>query len=222
MGAVHSRGHWFAALREKAIPRGWEWPHITSRYGPFVTRIMIIVGSVREGRKGIAIADWVRSELEQVEGVELDFADLKEIALPLMDEPNHPRLKKYTHQHTIDWSQRVEAADAFILVAPEYNFAFTAPVKNAFDYLSTEWARKAIGFVSYGGVSAGTRSVAGFQVVVTALGLVKTQVNVEIPAFTQFINDEEEFVPNEILEGALKGQIAELVRLDGALRTLRA
>lgn len=182
---------------------------------------MIIVGSVREGRKGIAIAEWVRARAEQVEGVELDFADLKEIGLPLMTEPNHPRFKQYTQPTTIEWSKRVEAADAFILVAPEYNFAYTAPVKNAFDHLSQEWSRKGIGFVSYGGVSAGTRAVAGFQVVVTALGLVKTKVSVEIPMFTQFFDDSDDFVPNEILEKALADQIAELVKLDGALRQLR-
>ncbi len=182
---------------------------------------MIIVGSVREGRKGIAIAEWVRARLEATEGVEFDFADLKEIDLPLMTEPNHPRFKNYTQPKTVAWSERVEAADAFILVAPEYNFTFTAPVKNAFDHLASEWGRKGIGFVSYGGVSAGSRSVAGFQVVVTALGLVKTRVNVEIPMFTQFFDDSDDFVPNEILEKALADQVAELQKLDGALKTLR-
>ena len=182
---------------------------------------MIIVGSVREGRKGIAVAEWVRARLGAVEGVELDFADLKEIDLPLMTEPNHPRLQNYTQPKTIAWSERVAAADAFLVVMPEYNFSYGAPVKNAFDHLSQEWFRKGIGFVSYGGVSGGTRSVAGFQVVVTSLGLVKTRVNVEIPAFTRFFDDNDDFVPNEILEHALADQIAELVRLDGALRQLR-
>ncbi len=182
---------------------------------------MIIVGSVREGRKGISIANWVRAELEKTDGVEIDFADLREIDLPLMTEPNHPRMRRYEQSKTIEWSKRVEAADAFVLIAPEYNFTFTAPVKNAFDHLATEWSRKAIGFVSYGGVSAGTRSVAAFQVVVTALGLVKTSVSVEIPMFTQFLNDDDEFVPNEILVGALKGQIAEILRLDPVLKQLR-
>jgi len=182
---------------------------------------MIIVGSVREGRKGIAIAEWVRARAQEVEGVEIDFADLREIDLPLMSEPNHPRFKNYTQPKTIEWSRRVEAADAFIVVMPEYNFSYTAPVKNAFDHLSQEWNRKGIGFVSYGGVSAGTRAVATFQVVVTSLGLVKTKVNVEIPMFSQFFDDDDDFVPNEVLEKALADQIAELVKLDGALKQLR-
>jgi len=182
---------------------------------------MIIVGSVREGRKGIAIAEWVRARLEAVEGVEVDFADLRAIDLPLMTEPNHPRFQRYTQPKTVAWSERVAAADAFIVVMPEYNFSYTAPVKNAFDHLALEWQRKGVGFVSYGGVAAGARAVATFQVVVTALGLVKTRVSVEIPMFTQFFDERGEFAPNEILERALADQIAELVTLDGALRGLR-
>lgn len=186
-----------------------------------MTRIMIIVGSVREGRKGIAVADWVRARLAKEEGIEIDFADLKEIALPLMDEPNHPRLGKYTKPYTIAWAERVAAADAFILVNPEYNFSYTAPVKNAFDYLSNEWRRKPIGFVAYGGASAGTRSVAALQVVVNALGLVPTQANVQIPFFAQFIDDDDVFHPNEQLEAGLDQQIAELRTLAEALAPLR-
>lgn len=43
-------------------------------------------------------------------GFEVDFADLAQIALSFMDEPNHPRLRQYTKQHTLDWSVRVDAA----------------------------------------------------------------------------------------------------------------
>ena len=88
-------------------------------------------------------------------GFEIDFADLAEVNLPFMDEPNHPRFHRYTHQHTLDWSARVEAADAFVFVMPEYNYGFTAPLKNAIDYLHAEWAYKPVGLVSYGGVAAG-------------------------------------------------------------------
>lgn len=182
---------------------------------------MIIVGSVREGRKGPAIAEWVRARLAVEPGVELDVADLKEVALPLMDEPNHPRMRQYTRPHTVAWSQRVDAADAFVLVTPEYNHSYIAPVKNAFDYLSAEWRRKPIGFIGYGGVSAGTRGIAALQEVVNALGMVPATTQVTIPMFAQFLADDGGFEPNEQLVAALDQQLAELVALDGALRPLR-
>lgn len=73
-------------------------------------KLMIVVGSVRPGRIGLPIATWVRRLVEGQGGFEVDFADLAQIALPFMDEPNHPRLRQYTKQHTLDWSVRVDAA----------------------------------------------------------------------------------------------------------------
>jgi NAD(P)H-dependent FMN reductase len=141
---------------------------------------MIIVGSVRPGRVGLPIAEWVRSQAEQTGKFEIDFVDLAELALPFMDEPAHPRLQQYTHQHTIDWSARVAAAEAFIFVTPEYNYSYSPALKNAIDFLNIEWWRKPLGFVSYGGVSSGTRGVAALMPVTGALGLVRVGANVEL------------------------------------------
>ena len=141
---------------------------------------MIIVGSVRPGRVGLPIAEWVKSEAEKTGKFEIDFVDLKELNLPFMDEPNHPRLAKYTHQHTLDWSARVAAAEAFIFVTPEYNYSYSPALKNALDFLSNEWWRKPLGYVSYGGVSSGTRGVTALMPVTSALGLVRVGANVEL------------------------------------------
>ena len=89
------------------------------------------------------------------DGFQPELVDLAEVALPFMDEPNHPRLRTYIHQHTKDWSAKIEAGDAFVFVMPEYNHGMTAPLKNALDYLQHEWQYKPLGFVSYGGVAAG-------------------------------------------------------------------
>jgi NAD(P)H-dependent FMN reductase len=111
---------------------------------------MIVIASTRPGRVGLPIAEWFRDHAADHGGWELDVADLAELDLPLMDEPNHPRLQRYEHAHTIAWSERVAAADAFVIVMPEYNHSFTAPLKNALDYLHVEWQHKPVGLVSYG------------------------------------------------------------------------
>src|SRR5579864_3115325 len=117
-----------------------------------------------------------------------------------MDEPNHPRLRQYTKQHTKDWSARVEAADAFVFVMPEYNFAFTAPLKNALDYLHHEWHYKPVGLVSYGGVAAGTRAAQMLKQVLTALKMCPLTEAVSIPFFPQFIDEDGALQPNEVME----------------------
>ncbi|HWD62636.1 MAG TPA: NAD(P)H-dependent oxidoreductase [Humibacter sp.] len=185
-------------------------------------RLMIVVASVREGRIGLPIADWVRDVVERDARFDVDWADLKEIALPLMSEPNHPKLHQYTQPSTIAWSERVDAAGAFIFVQPEYNFSYAPSLKNALDHLSQEWWRKPLGTVSYGGISGGTRGVAALRVPEVALGLVPTSSNVEMPWAARQIDDDGEFEPNEHQERMLAAQLDELVALAEALAPLRA
>ena len=181
---------------------------------------MIIVGSVRPGRVGLPIAQWVRERAEQSGAFEVDFVDLAELALPFMDEPNHPRLRQYTQPHTFAWSARVDAADAFLFVTPEYNYSYSPALKNALDYLNQEWWQKAAGFVSYGGVSSGTRGVAALLPVLAALGLVRVSANVELPFGGLQVHDGV-FQPGEKESAILTKELSELAALADGLRGLR-
>ena len=115
--------------------------------------------STRPGRLAPAVADCRRGDrLEATgSGATVEVADLADLGLPLLDEPEHPASGAYAHEHTRSWSRRVAAADAFVVVTPEYNYGMPAALKNAFDFLYHEWAWKPVGFVSYGNTSAGTR-----------------------------------------------------------------
>jgi len=148
--------------------------------------------------------------------------DLAELGLPLLDEPNHPRLGQYTQQHTKDWSAIVDAADAFVFVTPEYNYGYPASVKNAIDYLHREWQHKPVGFVSYGGVAAGTRAVQQLKQVVTTLRMLPVTDSVNIPFYNQFLDADGVFQPNAVLEQAADAMLDELVRTEAALRPLRS
>ena len=183
-------------------------------------KLMIVIGSVRPGRAGLPVGQWVRSRVEADERFELDWADLLEVGLPWMDEPNHPAKRQYTKAHTIAWSERVEAADGFIFVTPEYNHSYSPALKNAFDYLNQEWWRKPIAFVSYGGVAGGSRGVAAFDPVYATVGAVKTTANVEIPFIATMINDGV-FTPTD-RESAILGKVLdELETLGTGLKALR-
>lgn len=182
---------------------------------------MIVVGSVRPGRVGLPIAEWVRAEAEKTGTFEIDFVDLAELALPFMDEPSHPSLKKYTKQHTLDWSARVDAAEAFIFVTPEYNHSFSPALKNAIDFLNKEWWRKPLGFVSYGGVSGGTRGVASLIPTTSNLGLVRVGANVELNFGGRQVVDGV-FEPGEKETAILAKELAELDNLSGFLAPARA
>jgi NAD(P)H-dependent FMN reductase len=187
-----------------------------------MARLMIIIASTRPGRVGLPVGQWFDARARahgSFENVEL--VDLLELDLPFMDEPNHPRLGRYTQQHTKDWSAQVQAADAFVFVTPEYNYGLTAPLKNAIDFLHREWLYKPVGFVSYGGVAAGTRAVQMLKQVVSTLKMTPLFEAVSIPFVAQFIDDEGEVQANEVMEQAADAMLVELLRVGEALRPLR-
>jgi NAD(P)H-dependent FMN reductase len=184
-------------------------------------QLLIIIASTRPGRVGLPVARWFEERARAHGAFDIRIADLAELDLPFMDEPNHPRLRQYTKQHTKDWSAMVEAADAFVFVMPEYNFGFTAPLKNALDYLNQEWRYKPVGLVSYGGISAGTRAVQMVKQVVTTLRMTPVYEAVSIPFVKQFLDDEGTILPNDVMIEAAVAMLDELVRYEAALRPLR-
>ena len=184
-------------------------------------RLMIVIASTRPGRVGLPVGEWFAERARAQAGFELEVVDLAELDLPFMDEPNHPRFHKYTHQHTKDWSAQAQAADAFVFVMPEYNYGFNAPLKNAIDYLHVEWQYKPVGFVSYGGVAAGTRAVQMLKQVVTTLKMTPLSEAVSIPFVAQFLDDDGELQANETMESAATAMLDELVRVAAALAPLR-
>ncbi len=184
--------------------------------------LLIIIASTRPGRAGLPIGEWVRDRAANHGGFAVTVADLAEINLPLLDEPNHARLHQYTHQHTKRWSATVAAADALVIVMPEYNHGYTAPLKNAIDYLHREWQHKPVGLVSYGGVVGGTRAVQQLKPVLAALKMVPMVEAVPIPFFQRHMSDGQRFEGSEALSDAVTAMLNELARWTTALRSLRA
>lgn len=187
-----------------------------------MSKLGIIVASTRPGRVGLPVAKWFEGEARTHGGFdEVDLIDLAEVALPFMNEPNHPRFGRYTHEHTRDWSARIAGVDALVFVMPEYNHGYNAELKNAIDYLHNEWLYKPVGFVSYGGVAAGTRALQAIKPVVIAVKLTPVTEAVNIPFVQQFLDEESQVQPNETMVAAAKAMMDELVRVEETLRPLR-
>ncbi|MGD0863033.1 MAG: NAD(P)H-dependent oxidoreductase [Candidatus Limnocylindrales bacterium] len=180
--------------------------------------LAIVIGSTRPGRVGPRFAEWFRERAVAHGGFDIELIDLAQVNLPFLDEPKHPRLHQYVHRHTIEWSRTVERADAFVLVTPEYNFGYSPVLKNAIDYLFREWADKAVGFVSYGGVAGGTRAVQQLKQIVTSLKMIPVVESVNIPFFSQFIDDAGQVRPNDVMNQAADAMLDELLRITRRLR----
>ncbi|MGN9788035.1 NADPH-dependent FMN reductase [Nonomuraea sp. ZG12] len=181
----------------------------------------VVIASTRPGRSGRAIGEWFRDRAVAEGAFDVELVDLAEVGLPFFDEPHHPRLKQYVNAHTKEWSATVERGDAFVFVTPEYNHSFNAVLKNALDYLHHEWRHKAAGFVSYGGVSGGTRAVIGLRLVVGTLKMVPVTEAVNIPFHPQVMSEDGQVRPNDVMTAAADAMLAELAKLTGALRAMR-
>jgi NAD(P)H-dependent FMN reductase len=183
-------------------------------------KLTVVLASVRDGRAGEAIAQWFVTRAKEHGKFDSEIADLKELNLPIMNEPQHPRLKKYVHESSKRWSGIVGGSDAFVFVTPEYNYTMPPALVNALDTLYHEWTYKPVGFVSYGGVSGGIRSVQTAKLMVTGFKMMPMVEAVNIPFYSQLMQDGV-FKSNETHDKAVGPMLDELARWSEALKSLR-
>ena len=183
-------------------------------------KLTVVLASVRDGRAGEAIAQWFVTRAKEHGKFDIEIADLKELNLPIMNEPQHPRLKKYVHESSKRWSGIVGGSDAFVFVTPEYNYTMPPALVNALDTLYHEWTYKPVAFVSYGGVSGGIRSVQTAKLMVTGFKMMPMVEAVNIPFYSQLMQDGV-FKSNETHDKAVGPMLDELARWSEALKSLR-
>jgi NAD(P)H-dependent FMN reductase len=184
-------------------------------------KLKIITSTTRPGRKGPAIAEWFKEQGQNAKEFDIEVIDLGTLNLPLMDEPNHPRMQNYQHEHTKKWSEIIKSADAFAIVLAEYNYSFPAPIKNALDYLYNEWSHKPVGFISYGGPAGGVRSQQMLKQVVTTMQMMPLVESISIHMFTQYFSPEGKFVGDEKLNASAQVLLKELTHWSNSLAQLR-
>ena len=172
--------------------------------------LQVIVASTRPGRVGRSVGEWFASVARDHGAFDVELVDLAEVDLPFLDEPKHPRMQDYRHEHTRRWSETVERADAFAFVMPEYNHGFNAPLKNAIDFLWNEWNHKPVALVGYGGVAAGARAMEMLMPVLAAVRLVPVG-EVPIPFVHNHVEDGE-LVPNAPMDDGARDVLDELDR----------
>ncbi len=183
--------------------------------------IGIILGTIREGRAGEAVAQWVHQHASRREGTEFEVIDLKAFDVPLLTAPVPPAAaeKKYDSENVRRWSQAIDACDGFIFVTPEYNHGVPGALKNAVDTLGSEWFGKTVGFVSYG-ADGGIRAVEQWRQIVANFQMLDVRAQVALSLFREFGDDG--FTPEERRAGELDTLLDQLIPLtDQVSRTPR-
>jgi NAD(P)H-dependent FMN reductase len=155
-------------------------------------RIGIVVSSTRPSRICRQIAEWFYTIVSEEKQLSFSFIDLLEINLPFLDEPNIPASGLYEYQHTKDWSELITSYTGFVFVFPQYNWGYPAPLKNALDFLYTEWAEKPVSLVTYGR-HGGSKAALQMQQILKGLHMRNTHTNLEISINETMFNEAGQF-----------------------------
>lgn len=183
-----------------------------------MVKIGIILGSVREGRNGKAVADWA---LEKAAGFNKDIeasyelVDLADYDLPFLGKVPTEEQQKAIN----DWSEKIASFDGYIFITAEYNHGVAGAFKNALDFLKPEFKNKAVGFIGYGGLGA-ARSIENLRVIVAEQGLASVQRTVNLSLMTDFLNMSE-FKPAEFHDAELIELLDQLLSWSKALKSIR-
>lgn len=176
-------------------------------------RLAVITGSVRERRFGPTVTRWFSAHVASYPHVDVDVIDLADYA--------HPADMSY-HDNVRDFAARIDAADAFVIVTPEYNHSYPGPLKTALDSTGREWQGKAVGFVSYGGMSGGLRAVEPLRVVFAELHAVTIRETVSFHGAWQQFDSDGKPLNQEAVGAAADAMLDQLVWWATALRNARA
>jgi NAD(P)H-dependent FMN reductase len=184
-----------------------------------MVKLAIILGSTRPNRNGEAVGRWFHEIAKKRDDAEFEYIDLRDINLPLLDEPKPPAMGEYSHPYTKQWAAKIAGFDGFVFITPEYNHGTSAVLKNAIDYLYAEWNNKAAGFVGYGS-AGGVRAVEHLRLVMGELQVADVRGQVMLSLFTDFKNMSE-FKPAAHHEKSANTMLDQLVAWSEALKTVR-
>ncbi|MET7644733.1 NAD(P)H-dependent oxidoreductase [Streptomyces sp. NPDC005426] len=182
-------------------------------------KVAVILASNREGRFAPVVADWFRSRTDAHPGIGTDLIDVAALDLPtaLSHSPGPE-----DQALLAEVSGRLAAADAFVVITPEYNHSYPAPLKNLIDWHFTEWQAKPVAFVSYGGVSGGLRAVEHLRQVFAELHAVTIRDTVSFHNAGALFDDEGRHRDPVGPDAAAKTLLDQLLWWGRALRDARA
>lgn len=178
-------------------------------------KVAVILASTRDGRFGPVVADWFLAHAADHPDIETDLIDVAELDLPysLSYRPDPATLVQLA-----EVTPRLAQADAFVVLTPEYNHSFPAPLKNLIDWHHAEWQAKPVAFVSYGGISGGLRAVEHLRQVFAELHTVSVRDTVSFHNAGALFDDEGRHKDPAVPDAAAKTLLDQLVWWGHALR----
>lgn len=179
-------------------------------------KVTLVVGSNRHGRFGPVVADWLLDHMRDRDDLVPEVVDVAETDLPM----SFARTREATAALS-GITPKLAAADAFVVLTPEYNHSFPAGLKNLIDWHYTEWQAKPVALVSYGGVSGGLRAAEHLRQVFAELHAVTVRDTVSFHNAGGSFDDGGRLRDRSGPEAAAKAMLDQLVWWGRGLREAR-
>lgn len=175
--------------------------------------LAVIVGSVREGRFAPVVANWFIEQAQLHGGFDADLIDLADTPIPLelpaVPPALEPDLPRPAEMEPL--TRRLAAADAFVVLTPDYNRSFPASLKAAIDWHYREWQAKPIGFVGYSGGSGGLLAIEQLRQVFNELHAHTVRDYVSFPRYYELFGPDGTLKNPEEPNGAAKVLLDQLL-----------
>ncbi|TAA67468.1 NADPH-dependent FMN reductase [Planococcus salinarum] len=185
-----------------------------------MTKIGIITGSTRPGRKSLQVAEWIKGIADKRGDADYEIVDLAEFNLPMYAEPVSAAYSQDYHApEAHPWSKKIAELDGYVFICPEYNRGVTSVLKNAIDYLYFEWNNKAAGIVSYGS-AGGVRAAEALRIIMAELQVATVRAHPSMSLFTDFAKTGE-FSPAAVHEKSVNTMLDQVNAWTNALQPLR-
>lgn len=174
-------------------------------------KIGIVVGSIRQGRKGIYVGEWLLEQTYARDDAEYVLIDLKSFDVPLLTSPTHPAQakKRYESANVQRWSEAIDACDGYVFVTAEYNHGVPGAFKNAIDSIAPEWMNKPVSFAGYGSVE-GARAIEQWRQILANFSMFDLRAQVTLSTFRDFESDGT-VTPNERKSDSAQQMLDQLV-----------
>lgn len=186
-----------------------------------MSKIAIIVGSVRPNRFGPHVGEWVYNLATNYKEATFEIIDIADYDLPLLDEPYPPMAGNYQNSHTKKWAQKIAGFDGFIFITPEYNHGVAASLKNALDFLYAEWNDKPVAYVSYGAGAGGSRAVEQLRQIAAQLRQYDILEQVIILNSWEHKDEKGKFIAKEDHVAQAEALLKEIVFWSAAFKDIR-
>jgi NAD(P)H-dependent FMN reductase len=177
-------------------------------------KLEVVLGSVREGRFGELPFNWIVNQARQSSEFEVGAIDLAQYDIP----------NDFSRNADVEeLAARMEAADAVIVLSPEYNHSYSAPIKTFIDAMpKSVWQAKPVGFVTYGGFAAGLRAAEALRLVFAELHAVTVRDVVSFYIMNENFDANGEPVQADAVNGAARVLLGQLAWWALALKDAKA